>query len=510
MSYDQLLPDYVGQFQHAYDQGRQRTAQKGLASLASGYYAQQGNDTLAKMAAYDPGAAVQFSKVQQDDQAQQKAQLGELAGYLLSVPEEQRAAVWQTKVAPLVDKLIPGAGQEPYGPHIADIAQWAVQEYGPKESWSNAGNGLMLSNQGHTKEIPGYEPAQHLRPIMVPDGKGGAVQMMFDPATGQTQPMNYGGSQAAPQPAATFETSIDVNSLPPAEQEAAKLAAQGQDVYVKDGQVHAGSTLTKPPVASQMGYKPPRAPAASAPKPLAAGNSSDQDAVDTYTADYIMHGKMPALGMGNSGRRDAVAANVARIAKTLGLTPGELLTKSADYKAGAMSLQNLQKQSDMLERNEQTFKNNADVMLHLSDTVARSGIPAFNALILKAKTNVAGDPDAAAFAAARKIVAQEYAKIASGATGSAGSTDSAQAHALELIDNAHTPAQLRAVVATLTKDADGQKAANKQQADEIRGRLKDAVSTKPSGGPKPGDIEDGYQFKGGNPSDKNNWVKASP
>jgi hypothetical protein len=30
-----------------------------------------------------------------------------------------------------------------------------------------------------------------------------------------------------------------------------------------------------------------------------------------------------------------------------------------------------------------------------------------------------------------------------------------------------------------------------------------------SKGPKPGDIEDGYQFKGGNPSDPKNWVKAS-
>ena len=31
----------------------------------------------------------------------------------------------------------------------------------------------------------------------------------------------------------------------------------------------------------------------------------------------------------------------------------------------------------------------------------------------------------------------------------------------------------------------------------------------PEGSPKPGDIEDGYRFKGGDPADRNSWEPVS-
>jgi hypothetical protein len=95
--------------------------------------------------------------------------------------------------------------------------------------------------------------------------------------------------------------------------------------------------------------------------------------------------------------------------------------------------------------------------------VSRSGAPALNKFILNVKNGVLGDPDTAAFAAARNVVAQEYSKIASGATGAAGTTQGAQEHALELINNAHTPDQLRAVIDTLNKDIDGQQKATEER-----------------------------------------------
>lgn len=245
------------------------------------------------------------------------------------------------------------------------------------------------------------------------------------------------------------------------------------------------------------------------------------EAVTNAAWSMIMDGKMPSLGRSKEALRvrAEIMNKVAQIAKEAHVTPADLATQHGRTKALQASLQNLQKQSDVMEKSENTFMNNANVLLSLSDKVSRSGVPAFNKFLLHIKTNYKGDPDAASFLTARNLVAQEYAKIASSATGAAGTSDTAQTHALELINTAQTPEQLRSVVGTLEKDIEGQKRATEQQLLEISGRMQQfgtanqypgheptfGAGQSPQGAPAVGTVEQGYRFKGGDPSNQANW-----
>jgi len=138
-------------------------------------------------------------------------------------------------------------------PETDDPAEWdnfmgGGALLGEPQSYSNAGNGFMLGNQGDVKQIPGFQDARpnRLRPVMVPMADGTQRQMLFDPDTGGFSDPSYGGQPQAPQapPPTQYETSIDINSLPPGEREAAIMASQGQDAHVVNGQAIPGNTLT--------------------------------------------------------------------------------------------------------------------------------------------------------------------------------------------------------------------------------------------------------------------------
>jgi len=216
----------------------------------------------------------------------------------------------------------------------------------------------------------------------------------------------------------------------------------------------------------------PGGPADSASQLASTGMSPD--AITDAAWDKILNGKdVPGMGKAAVQQRAAIRNQVAEIAKDAGVSPQDLVTTQGRNKALQASLTNLQKQGDVMAKNEETFNNNAQVMLNLSDQVGRSGIPAFNNLILNAKNNIQGDPTTASFLASRNLVAQEYAKIASGATGAAGSTEGAQEHALSLINTAQTPDQLRSVIGTLGKDIQGQKQATADQLNIVRSHMSD-------------------------------------
>ncbi|HEX7129135.1 MAG TPA: hypothetical protein VF217_03585 [Rhodanobacteraceae bacterium] len=227
--------------------------------------------------------------------------------------------------------------------------------------------------------------------------------------------------------------------------------------------------------------------------------SLSPDAINNMAWDAILTGQMPSTGRNKEAiaQRTAIFNKVADIAKEAGVSPQELATQKGKYKALQASMANLQKQTDVMEKSENTFLNNAGIMLSLSDKATRSGLPIFNKAILAAKVKT-GDKDAAAFAAARNIVAQEYAKIASSATGAAGTTDTAQHHALELIDTAQTPEQLRAVIDTLKQDVDGQKAASESQLMGIAQRMQQFGNQPHTQAAKPAaNVEDAMKKYGG-------------
>jgi len=195
---------------------------------------------------------------------------------------------------------------------------------------------------------------------------------------------------------------------------------------------------------------------------LTAGDSDTAltpDAIENMAWDQALTGNRPQYSRGKSGDaiRNQVNNKVAEIAKTAGISPQELSTVAGRNKALQGSLAYTQKSADALDRQAETFEANFGTMMQLGQKVSRSGIPAFNKMILNAKLNYQGDPDTAAFLTARNLAAQEYAKIAMQATGAGGTTDSAREHALEAINSAQTPEQLEAVHKALQQDVANQK-----------------------------------------------------
>jgi hypothetical protein len=164
----------------------------------------------------------------------------------------------------------------------------------------------------------------------------------------------------------------------------------------------------------------------------------------------------------------------------------------------------------MMDKAAETFHRNADLMLSLSGKVPRSSAPAINKYLLDFKLKWSGDAATAAYIAAGRTAINEYAKIASGATGAAGSTDTARREAEEAISTAQNPEQLAQVIATLKQDAENQRNATHDQLIAIGGRMRQfgAPPKAATGAPQVGEVKKGYRFNGGDPANPKSWTKV--
>jgi len=185
-------------------------------------------------------------------------------------------------------------------PQTDDPAEWdnflgQGQLYAEPERFSNAGGGVLVGSGGTTKKIEGYDAPSRVKLVTVPTGDGGSRQMLFDPDTQTFSEPNYDGQpppRAAPPPQQnTIDTSIDINSLPPGEREAAMMAAQGQDAHVVNGVAVPGNTLE----AQQMGARgPQRAPAPVQARSSYADTPLDQVGGGTPSAPRMGYKPPPA------------------------------------------------------------------------------------------------------------------------------------------------------------------------------------------------------------------------
>lgn len=142
--------------------GTERKKQAGLASLAGEFYGQQ-SPLLGQVAQIDPRAASQMASQQQEFDAEKHKRGARLASMLVAAPNDQmRAQMW-----PQIAQQFNAMGlevPEQYSPDLLPVAQQYAQAFGgmegpQPESFSNAGNGIMLGNRGTTREIPGYADA---------------------------------------------------------------------------------------------------------------------------------------------------------------------------------------------------------------------------------------------------------------------------------------------------------------------------------------------------------------
>ena len=246
------------------------------------------------------------------------------------------------------------------------------------------------------------------------------------------------------------EAEADVNAATVAQKGAAAGAKQAEDIFkMADAFDTKKMTLD---AQRQNHLDSMRERAATAAKNSA---GLDQGALDYYATQYIFTGKAPAFGMGGAGARASFMNYVAQKAKALGITPQESAAMQAGIGSNKMALGALTKVAKAMEAQEKTMLDNIKVAEKLSPDAQKSTLPFLNKWLQTGSVQL-GMKDAPPYAAAIITVADKYAKILSGSTGAAGSTDTARKQAFDILNPYLNDGQIGAVYSVLKSDADNQ------------------------------------------------------
>lgn len=119
------------------------------------------------------------------------------------------------------------------------------------------------------------------------------------------------------------------------------------------------------------------------------------------------------------------------------------------------------------------------------------------------------DPAYNDFIAANNALLNAYTRTLN-PTGNPRVADRLETHAIGLLSTATSPEAYRVQVQRIWKETQATKAAvAKTQEGRTPGDINAPMPEPTRNAPQPGDIQDGYRFKGGNPGDKANWEPAT-
>ena len=223
----------------------------------------------------------------------------------------------------------------------------------------------------------------------------------------------------------------------------------------------------------------------------AADNQGAADPLDrtsiTYVADqYRKTGQMPPLGMGKqaAAMRAAIIGEAARRDAAEGTTGADAAVNHADYHANRSALATISRTNSNILAFEDTANRNADYVLSTAKKGAgTTGVPLFNAWQQAGRRSIGGNPDVSRFDVAIKTFASEYAKVTSGASGGAVTSDSARHEIDSMINGAQTQAQLEAVIGQAKADMRNRREALNDQRQalrtQLRGRSPNGTNTPP-------------------------------
>lgn len=217
---------------------------------------------------------------------------------------------------------------------------------------------------------------------------------------------------------------------------------------------------------------------------------------------------LPSFGIGARGAAAKAQAlnTLAQSFKNQGVSMDDAVSGMIQGKTGMAGLTGLQRTAANITGWENSASKQADIALGLSNSVDRTGVPLFNKWLLGGR-QATGDTEVARFNNATQTLAEEYARVMGG--GNATATDSTRALAHSMINSAQTQAQYQGVVNLMKQEM----AARKQALHESVGEQRDNIvnkgaAQKVAGAPNVGDVEGGYRFKGGDPSNQANWEPA--
>ena len=197
------------------------------------------------------------------------------------------------------------------------------------------------------------------------------------------------------------------------------------------------------------------------------GGNLSPAALDQATQLYLNTGQLPNLGT------RAVGAKTQILERAPQMAPGaNIAANKADLHANQASLASQQKLFDLTKSWEATGKANLGVLRGVAGQLVDSGSPLANKPLRWLYQNAGGDPIIAKFKAAHAAVVNEYAKILSGATGSAGVTDASRREAEGMIPQDATLAQIQAAADILETDAGNRLGALAKGVEETRARMR--------------------------------------
>lgn len=175
----------------------------------------------------------------------------------------------------------------------------------------------------------------------------------------------------------------------------------------------------------------------------------NNNSIDYVAQQYMATGQLPPLGMGKqaAAMRAQIIGRAAQMSQQQGITGTQAAGLHADFKANQAALSTLQRNSNQVLAYERTALANAQQVLQtMGKGAAQTGMPIFNSWVQAGRRSVAGNPDVARFDLAIQTFATEYARVVSGATGGAVTSDSARKEITDRINAAQTPQQIAAVI----------------------------------------------------------------
>ncbi len=227
-----------------------------------------------------------------------------------------------------------------------------------------------------------------------------------------------------------------------------------------------------------------------APKPEDAVPQLSQAAIEGLAQQVASGGDVPALGMGKAaaGLKAQIYNRAAEINQANGNDGAAMVNIKAGRVANAAALRDLTKRNSLITAAKNTAQSNGDLVVQAAATgAAGSGMPMINAWQQAYRNNIQGSPDVAKFGLAINTFANEYAKVVSGATGSAGVAEGARQEMLKHLSTASTPQQVSAIIDQAKKEMASSTNAMAGQITNTQSALRNgartnAPTTQPSGG----------------------------
>lgn len=239
----------------------------------------------------------------------------------------------------------------------------------------------------------------------------------------------------------------------------------------------------------------------------AAQSGLDPAALDIMANTFLKTGNIPVMFRGKEGE-PIKRAIINRAAELGGGKVTDVASSASDFKANQASLTQMQKSYDAIVAFENTGLKNIDLMVQSAKALTDTGSPLLNKPLRELQSGIFGSSVVPTAKAARTVANNEIAKITTNPNLTGILTDEARKEVARYNPDNATLAQTIAVSNLLKRDMLNRKVSMEEQLQAIRGRIGAPVGGAPSSGPKVGDIEDGYEFLGGDPRDKTRWKKV--